>query len=261
MSEHWSIPDPSNNLRCLFDCGKKKWGTIIHCERFHFPISHIPTERSFVKHVPSNATTLNDPSLFRKINKFLLEEDRTNMRIISQLEDTRPKSSQVLIETDASTTLELNSGLSGTAVMKLENATFGTKEGGLPTIRSLDLNFNRSSLTMIVGKVGSGKSTLLKGLISEIPLTSGSMQRCFAEAGFCEQQAWLVNDTIQNNILGQSNLEARWYDTVVKSCALYKDFALLQLGDLSVIGSKGISLSGGQKQRLVSLNLNAKIIY
>jgi ATP-binding cassette subfamily C (CFTR/MRP) protein 1 len=198
---------------------------------------------------------------FGRINKFLLEEDRTNMRIISQLEDTRPKSSQVLIETDASTTLELNSGLSGTAVMKLENATFGTKEGGLPIIRSLDLNVNRSSLTMIVGKVGSGKSTLLKGLISEIPLTSGSMQRCFAEAGFCEQQAWLVNDTIQNNILGQSNLEARWYDTVVKSCALYKDFALLQLGDLSVIGSKGISLSGGQKQRLVSLNLNAKIIY
>lgn len=142
--------------------------------------------------------------------------------------------------------------------MKLENATFGIK-GGLPIIKSLDLNVNRSSLTMIVGKVGSGKSTLLKGLISEIPLTSGSMQRCFAEAGFCEQQAWLVNDTIQNNILGQSKLEARWYDTVVKSCALDKDFAGLQLGDLSVIGSKGISLSGGQKQRVVSLNLNRRL--
>ena len=143
--------------------------------------------------------------------------------------------------------------------MKLENATFGTREGGLPITRSLDLNVNRSSLTMIVGKVGSGKSTLLKGLISEIPLTSGSMQRCFAETGFCEQQAWLINDTIQNNILGQSKLEARWYDTVVKSCALDKDFAGLQLGDLSVIGSKGISLSGGQKQRVVSLNLNRRL--
>jgi ATP-binding cassette subfamily C (CFTR/MRP) protein 1 len=114
---------------------------------------------------------------------------------------------------------------------------------------------------MIIGKVGSGKSTLLKGLIGELPVTAGSVQRKFMEVGYCEQQAWLVNDTIQSNILGQSALEARWYVTVVKACALDRDFAYLPLGELSVTGSKGISLSGGQKQRVVSLYVRKLSVY
>jgi len=103
---------------------------------------------------------------------------------------------------------------------------------------------------MIIGKVGSGKSTLLKGLLGELPATAGSVQINFSGSAYCEQQHWLVNDTIQNNIIGQSTLEARWYETVVNACALDKDFAVLPSGGLSLIGSKGISLSGGQKARV-----------
>jgi ABC-type transport system involved in cytochrome bd biosynthesis fused ATPase/permease subunit len=107
---------------------------------------------------------------------------------------------------------------------------------------------------LIIGKVGSGKSTFLKGLIGELPSTAGSMKRTFTEAAYCEQQVWLTNDTIQNNILGQSNLEARWYESVINACALDKDFETLPLGGLSIVGSKGISLSGGQKARVVCLS-------
>jgi len=47
-------------------------------------------------------------------------------------------------------------------------------------------------------------------------------------------------------------LEARWYESVVKGCALDKNFEELEAGELSLVESKGISLSGGQNARVVS---------
>jgi ATP-binding cassette subfamily C (CFTR/MRP) protein 1 len=137
-------------------------------------------------------------------------------------------------------------------ILTLRNVAFGMKEEGSPIIYGINMNVTRFSLTMVIGKVGSGKSTLLKGLLGELPASVGSIRRQSTEAAYCEQQPWLINDNIRNNILGQSIFEAGWYQTVIKSCALDKDFAALPLGDLSRIGSKGISLSGGQKARVVS---------
>jgi ABC-type bacteriocin/lantibiotic exporter with double-glycine peptidase domain len=138
----------------------------------------------------------------------------------------------------------------------LRDAAFGAKEEGTPIIYGITMNVHRSSFTMVLGKVGSGKSTLLKGLVGELPIGAGSVRGTFKEAAYCEQQPWLVNDSIQNNILGHSTLEAKWYETVIKSCALDKDFATLPSGGLTIVGSKGISLSGGQKARVVSLASN-----
>lgn len=50
-------------------------------------------------------------------------------------------------------------------------------------------------------------------------------------------------------------MEARWYKSVVKACALDRDFEELEAGELSLVGSKGVSLSGGQKARVVSADL------
>lgn len=143
-------------------------------------------------------------------------------------------------------------------ILVLEDAAFGVKEDRVPIIHGLNMTIKRSSLTMVIGKIGSGKSTLLKGLIGEIPTSAGSMRGRFEEAAYCDQQTWLINDSVQNNILGHSTLEAKWYETVVKCCALDRDFATFPLGDLTPVGSKGISLSGGQKARIVSIL--AKII-
>ncbi|KAE8441372.1 hypothetical protein EG329_005475 [Mollisiaceae sp. DMI_Dod_QoI] len=135
-------------------------------------------------------------------------------------------------------------------ILMLKDAAFGVTEDGRPIIHGINLTIDRSSLTLVIGKVGSGKSTLLRSLIGEIPQTAGSLQSTFNESSYCEQQPWLINDSIQNNILGHSNFEGKWYQTVVDSCALDKDFEALSLGGLTPIGSKGISLSGGQKARV-----------
>jgi ATP-binding cassette subfamily C (CFTR/MRP) protein 1 len=138
-------------------------------------------------------------------------------------------------------------------VIILKDAAFGIKENRAVITHGLNLEVRRSSLTMIIGKVGSGKSTVLKGLIGELPTSTGSIESKFRESSYCEQQPWLFNASIQNNILGYSPLEAKWYETVIKCCALDKDFSAFQFGDLTLVGSKGITLSGGQKARVVRL--------
>lgn len=137
-------------------------------------------------------------------------------------------------------------------VLKLENAGFGLSLDDSPIIHDINITIRQSTMTIIIGKIGSGKSILLKGILGELQQTSGFVQRGFTIAGYCEQQPWLINDTIQNNIIGESSLEASWYKTVINACALDLDFEQFPRGDQSLIGSKGLTLSGGQKQRVVS---------
>jgi ATP-binding cassette subfamily C (CFTR/MRP) protein 1 len=74
--------------------------------------------------------------------------------------------------------------------------------------------------------------------------------------GYCAQTPWLQNGTIQQNICGfidESDIDKVWYRTVLYACALEQDMALLDEGDQSMVGSKGVTLSGGQRQRVVGV--------
>ena len=191
-----------------------------------------------------------------RIQSFLLEEDRSpqdpdslSTACLGNQQSSDPVSDIELVALKSS---PFGSGQEFQEIIRTNTASFGIREGGAFINRDVTLSIFRSSLTMVIGKVGSGKSTLLKGLIGEVPPSSGSVIRSITTSAYCGQEPWLVNDTIQNNILGQSSLEARWYQTVINACALDKDFQDLPMGGLSVIGSKGISLSGGQKARVVS---------
>ena len=62
---------------------------------------------------------------------------------------------------------------------------------------------------------------------------------------YVEQQHWIQNDTVRDNILFGSEFNARKYAQVVKSCQLTHDLSILPAGDLTEIGEKGINLSGG----------------
>jgi ABC-type transport system involved in cytochrome bd biosynthesis fused ATPase/permease subunit len=67
---------------------------------------------------------------------------------------------------------------------------------------------------------------------------------------YVEQEAWIQNLTIRDNILFDQPLDAAHYLRTILSCQLEPDFSQLQAGDLSEIGEKGINLSGGQKARV-----------
>ncbi|KAL2914170.1 Transporter of the ATP-binding cassette (ABC) [Polyrhizophydium stewartii] len=112
-----------------------------------------------------------------------------------------------------------------------------------------DVTFPVGELSVVVGSTGSGKSSLLMALLGEMHRLAGSRYMPQGVA-FAPQQAWLMNATIRDNITFGQPWDPELYARVVYACALTKDFALLDGGDMTEVGEKGINLSGGQKQRI-----------
>lgn len=137
-------------------------------------------------------------------------------------------------------------------VITLENNSFTWKKSKTPFLKDIDLRVPRGSVTVCVGAVGSGKSMLLEGILGETIRSLGPAPNCTSSIAYCAQQPWLENGTIQSNIIGISQCDSKWYETVNSACGLDADLQALERGDKTVVGSKGFNLSGGQKQRIVS---------
>ncbi|KAK4689734.1 hypothetical protein P7C73_g391, partial [Tremellales sp. Uapishka_1] len=117
------------------------------------------------------------------------------------------------------------------------------------SVRNLNLTVPRGQLIGLVGPVGSGKSSILQGLIGEMQTASGSVE-FGGRLGYCQQNAWIQNTTLRDNVLfGQPWNEHRYWQAI-KDASLVADLEILPDGDLTEIGEKGINLSGGQKQRI-----------
>lgn len=139
------------------------------------------------------------------------------------------------------------------------------------SMTDVNLQIPKGQLVAVVGSVGSGKSSLVQGLIGEMKRTAGSVT--FSDRlGYAPQQAWIQNGparpsrlllhgreltlytrlaaTIRDNILfGQPYDEEKYWNVIAAAC-LEPDLKVLQAGDLTSIGERGINLSGGQRQRV-----------
>ncbi|KAG8808267.1 hypothetical protein FRC17_004027, partial [Serendipita sp. 399] len=67
---------------------------------------------------------------------------------------------------------------------------------------------------------------------------------------YVPQVAWLQNASIKENILFNLPFNAERYQATLEACALVADLAILEDGDESEIGERGVNLSGGQKARV-----------
>ena len=142
------------------------------------------------------------------------------------------------------------------------------KADGHTAFRMIDMEirFMVGRLNIIAGPTGSGKTSLLMALLGEMTLIQGSVflpggqsretlredpdTHLTESIAYCAQQAWLANDTIKQNILFAAPLDESRYRSVIAACALERDFEILDGGDSTLVGEKGITLSGGQKQRI-----------
>ena len=162
----------------------------------------------------------------------------------------------------------------GNRVIGFKNANFvwGSKtavaEDGSMAFRLLDLDvdFKIGKLNVITGPTGCGKTSMLMALLGEMTIMSGRVYlpggrsredvRPDPETGLAEtcayvaQQAWLVNASIKDNILFSAPFDEKRYRDVIVACALERDLEILDNGDETLVGEKGITLSGGQKQRI-----------
>jgi ABC-type multidrug transport system fused ATPase/permease subunit len=67
---------------------------------------------------------------------------------------------------------------------------------------------------------------------------------------YVAQTAWIQNGTIEENILFGLPMDVERYKEVIRVCCLEKDMEMMEFGDQTEIGERGINLSGGQKQRI-----------
>ncbi|NXU19083.1 MRP1 protein, partial [Pardalotus punctatus] len=129
------------------------------------------------------------------------------------------------------------------------DASFRWEKNGLPILKNLSVSIPEGSLVAVVGQVGSGKSSFLSAVLGEMEKLEGMVQRRGSVA-YVSQQAWIQNDSLQENILFGSHLNRPYYELVLESCALLPDLEQLPNGDQTEIGERGVNISGGQKQRV-----------
>lgn len=116
-------------------------------------------------------------------------------------------------------------------------------------LKNINLEIKKGELTAIVGTVGSGKSSLLASILGEMRKISGVVRVC-GSTGYVAQTSWIQNGTIEENILFGLPMERPKYEEVLRVCCLEKDLEMMEYGDQTEIGERGINLSGGQKQRI-----------
>ncbi|XP_024897990.1 multidrug resistance-associated protein 5 isoform X3 [Pteropus alecto] len=107
----------------------------------------------------------------------------------------------------------------------------------------------KGKLVGICGSVGSGKTSLISAILGQMTLLEGSVAASGTFA-YVAQQAWILNATLRDNILFGKEFDEERYNSVLNSCCLRPDLAILPNSDLTEIGERGANLSGGQRQRI-----------
>lgn len=209
--------------------------------------------QSFLQALPQLAMAVG---CLNRIQAYLLTADHYDPRHYFDNGSTSPTTSSV----DSQFQTEAKPPVNAFVV---RNGHFGWVEGSDAVLRNVNVSVPTGRLTLLVGPVGCGKSTLLHALLGETVQVKGEV-RCLRQAiAFCAQQPWLTNTTARKSIIAHSEEDPAWYERVVEACALNRDFAELEMGDQTSIGSGGAALSGGQKQRIVicsSFRVNGKCI-
>uniref|UniRef100_A0A803NQQ9 ABC-type xenobiotic transporter n=1 Tax=Cannabis sativa TaxID=3483 RepID=A0A803NQQ9_CANSA len=150
----------------------------------------------------------------------------------------------------AEESVEREEGCDGITAVEIKDGAFSwDDETGEKVLQNINLSVNKGQLAAIVGTVGSGKSSLLSSILGEMHKLSGKVRVCGTTA-YVAQTSWIQSGTIEENILFGLPMDRRRYNEVITVCCLEKDLEMMEYGDQTEIGERGINLSGGQKQRI-----------
>jgi ABC-type multidrug transport system fused ATPase/permease subunit len=128
-------------------------------------------------------------------------------------------------------------------------------------LKNVNLKISKGEKVGIVGISGSGKTTLINILMGLIKPSSGKIfldnkllnndnLEILKNIGYVPQDPYLLDDTIQNNILFGSRLEKKRLKKIIKNSQLENLIYSLKNKENTKVGNTGSRVSGGQKQRL-----------
>ncbi|KAJ5665160.1 uncharacterized protein N7477_007608 [Penicillium maclennaniae] len=219
-----------------------------------FSLLRVPLDQlaDMVAHVQESKVSLD------RVDKYLNEEETGKY---DQLRDSSVSDGPAKIALEKATLSWSTSG------PRLQPSSSSDDGADAFRLINLDVNFPVGRLSIIAGPTGSGKTSLLMALLGEMKLIEGRVHLpggmtsradlpvdpatgLVDSVAYCAQEAWLVNATVKENIIFASPLDEKRYRAVLKACALERDIEILDAGDQTLVGEKGISLSGGQKQRI-----------
>ena len=142
---------------------------------------------------------------------------------------------------------------------KIENKDIEKKNEEIPDIeiikllKEISLKVEKGDLIGIVGPVGAGKTCLLNAILNNLDVINNPTNKKIKINGslaYVPQKAWILNDTVRNNIIFKRTFDPERYKTILNICQLNPDLELFKSGDMTQISDKGSNLSGGQKTRI-----------
>ena len=159
--------------------------------------------------------------------------------------------------------------------IEFKDATFSIDKRKI--FSKLNFKFEKNKINVIIGKSGSGKTTLVDLITGLTELDQGDLKiddqdiKDFSKLsylnsiGYVDQNPYLFNDTISNNIKwgSKENISKSKIYNLAKELKIHDLINNLPNGYNSNVGDFGNSLSGGERQRIViarTLINNPKIL-
>lgn len=150
----------------------------------------------------------------------------------------------------------------GLGTVRFEQVGFHYRSD-VPVIKNLSVSIAAGEHVALVGPSGAGKSTLLKLLMRFYDAKEGAvlLDGCDLrdlplayvrrQIGFVQQEPFLFNGTVRDNILyGDLEASQERIETVARAARAHEFIAALPEGYETWIGERGVKLSVGQKQRV-----------
>jgi ATP-binding cassette, subfamily B, bacterial len=134
-------------------------------------------------------------------------------------------------------------------------------------IAQASFTLQKSTLTVVTGRVASGKTTLLRVLLGLLPKDEGEIRwngevvsdpaSFFVppRSAYTPQVAHLFSGTLAENILLGLPEDDAILQGAIKTAVMERDVAGFEEGLQAIIGTRGLKLSGGQAQRTAAARM------
>lgn len=206
------------------------------------------------------------PSLGRismNINQFLFCIPGVNDTYNNLKEIRDKKIEQSNTETEASESKETKDEF--TECLSLKNINWHYPQTSKNVLHNLNMEIRKGESVAFVGTTGAGKTTLGDIILGLLMPQTGSVlmdginihdipERWAQIIGFVPQNAFLMDDTIRNNVafgVNEDEIDDSLVWKALEQAQLKSFVEKLDKGLDTMIGERGVRFSGGQRQRIV----------